>query len=213
MSNTSIIPGGSPVDSLALVHVDGVTITGDGANVPLTAIGGSIAIHTDGTTILGNGTQEAPLRTSDAIQDGQTSFTTEANSAILIGMALFPFQLNEGGGTLVAQVAPADGVVQSNGVPAIGMAGSAAAGQGDAVSVVRGGPLTLTIAQWNAVVIAQGTGGGLAPGSIYYVTNGSGTPGKITFTAPTGGLTPVMVGWALTQTTMYVAPALTVPLS
>ena len=43
MSNTTLGVGPGAVDSLALVAVDGVTIIGDGANVPLSAISGPLA--------------------------------------------------------------------------------------------------------------------------------------------------------------------------
>lgn len=44
MSNVTVGPGGVPVNSLALVAVDGVTIVGDGANVPLSAVSAGLAV-------------------------------------------------------------------------------------------------------------------------------------------------------------------------
>jgi hypothetical protein len=44
MSNVTLGPGGVPVDSLALVAVDGVTIIGDGAGVPLSAVSAGLAV-------------------------------------------------------------------------------------------------------------------------------------------------------------------------
>ena len=43
MSNVTLNAGGPPINSLALVSVDGVTIAGDGADNPLTVIGGASA--------------------------------------------------------------------------------------------------------------------------------------------------------------------------
>jgi hypothetical protein len=98
--------------------------------------------------------------------------------------------------------APSGGIYAAranNGAPAANVLGIAV-GAGEypgRASYSVGGPVTLTIEQWNA---RTGLTGGLTPGAVYYV---SATAGQITATAPVDGfVTPV--GFAVDATTLMV---------
>lgn len=57
------------------------------------------------------------------------------------------------------------------------------------------GVVSLPTAEWDAIA---GTSGGLARGSVYYVSQA--TPGNLTVTTPSGGQTSTQVGIALNPT-------------
>lgn len=64
-----------------------------------------------------------------------------------------------------------------------------------------GGPLALSIAQWDAAILDSSTTG-LTPGKYYYA---SATAGKMTATAPGSGVV-APVGIAISATTLLILP-------
>jgi hypothetical protein len=159
MSTTQIRQGGAPVVPPSLVNVDGETITGDGANVPLRAA----SVPTQTITISGGTGSGSVVKPGAAV-------TSSPN----VGQVLL--------------------AIAGSATPPLGLAAKAG-NTGTGATIVTSGPLTLTTAEWDAVVL--GESGGLTPGAVYYV--GGGSFNELT-TAPVGP----RVGQAASPTTMIV---------
>lgn len=160
-----------------------VTITGR-QPVPSTQLSA-----TDQETIFGDGSGPNPLRATglsvyDATLPGFTA-------AVAVGMPMFV--KNDGSGDVQPGRANATGTASVVGV--------IAKFKDDGSPVLQvGGFLDLTVAQWDA---RTGLGGGLTPGSAYYLS--SAAAGDITATAPSaGGTFRTQVGIAFTATKMLI---------
>ena len=173
MSDTSIPPGSLPVPAESLVTPDNVTLFGAGiSTVPLTA--------DNGLKTLGYYTQ---------------LFTA---SVFAPGTPVYPLAYSaQTGLTELAQAAAT--TAATSGVIGLAIPGFNN-GRGIPTAVANDGPLTLTTAQWDAVV--QGESGGLTVGTSYYL-NSNGSQKPITSVQPDSDQW-VNIGTAISPTTMVV---------
>lgn len=173
MSDTTIGPGQIPVPSASYATPDGVTILGAGiAENPLTTDG------SHGTLGLFN-----------------SLFTA---SVFVNGTPVYPLLYNAGTGLTELAQAVASTVATAGVLGLVVVDAAAPAG----FYLVTNGLLTLTTAQWDAVV--QGESGGLTVGDSYFL-NANGAQKPITTTVPTGsGNAYVGIGIAISPTTMLV---------
>jgi hypothetical protein len=172
MSDTSITPGQIPLPAESYATPDGLTITGAGV-------------------------AENPLTTdggADTMGNLEDIFTT---STFLPGTPVYPLLYNSGTGLTELAQAVASTVATA------GVIGLAVPGfHTGRTAVVSGGLLTLTTAEWDAVV--QGESGGLVVGQSYYL-NANGAQKPITTAAPSGSNNAyVGIGTAISPTTMAI---------
>ena len=91
MSNVQIGVGPGAVDSLALVNVDGVTIVGDGVDVPLSATGGVSMFPCLWTKTVNPGDISQPMTTPLTGPSAGGWVATRPGFLVGIGVYRFPF--------------------------------------------------------------------------------------------------------------------------
>jgi hypothetical protein len=151
-------------------------------------------VTADQDTIIGNGTTFDPLRAGGSSGGGGTTF---ANLTAAQNVAAGAPVYTSGAG----RVSNADASASPS-CNAIGLS-FAALGDGETGRIITGGPIALSLAQWDALT---GDSGGLVPGDWYYVS--ADTPGGLTSTPPDpntdAGDFVAAVGQALSETTLDV---------
>jgi hypothetical protein len=146
-------------------------------------------VATDQETILGTGSAYDPLRVAGAVGGSYQATTNATVGAILPGMALTP--------AVSLTFHPI--AARANAADHAHVQGIATVGNQDSQAITNQftGVVTLTTAQWDAVVTGQS--GGLTAGAWYYLS--SATAGFLTTTAPSvGGTFKTLVGLAISPT-------------
>ena len=164
-------------------------ITGAGVALPAESY-----VTPDGITLFGGGVAENPLTADGALQTLGGFVPLFAATSLPPGTPVYPASYSASTGlTTLAQASAATAATAG----VIGLA-IPPFSSGKPPPVTTGGALTLTTAQWDAVV--QGESGGLAVGQTYYL-NSNGAQKPITTTQP-GSDQYVSIGTAISPTTM-----------
>jgi hypothetical protein len=170
------------------------TITGAGIPVPAESY-----CTPDGFTLFGAGISENPLTTDGGAQT--IGYYTELFTASVFPPGTPVYALLYSSGTGLTELAQAAATTAAtSGVIGLAIPGFNN-GKGVPTAVVIGGPLTLTTAEWDAVV--QGESGGLTTGTSYYL-NSNGSQKPITSVQPDSDQW-VNIGKAISPTTMIVS--------
>lgn len=182
------------VDGGTGIAVDGTSITGTGkTGVPIHTVAGGTAIVPDGTSIAGTGVTGTPIHTiaggTAVAVDGVTITGTGLTGSPLTasgggaGGRTFLATLQTVGGDHIGQPVSISGAAPSFGITSVTKAsaqstiaaaecvGLMIANASGNVTVQYDGIVTLTTAQWDALV--AGESGGLTIGATYYL-NGAG---------------------------------------
>ena len=169
------------------------TITDAGIPTPADSF-----VTTDGVTIRGSGTAQSPLSISGNPQVLGLDANIITASTFAPGTPVYPLAYSSGTGLTELAQAVASSVADAGVIGLVVPGGSYNGG----FYLVSGGELSLTTAEWDAVV--QGESGGLTVGQSYFL-NANGSQKPITTAVPSSSNDAyVGIGTALSPTKMAV---------